>query len=39
MEPMDETKIIFGNGEEETTSRTKAFLGNLEAIYAMMINY
>jgi hypothetical protein len=31
MEPMDETTIMFGNGEE-TTSGTKAFLGNLEAI-------
>ncbi len=31
MEPMDETTIIFGNGEE-TTSGTIAFLGNLEAI-------
>ncbi|MFN9983184.1 MAG: hypothetical protein ACK53Y_24870, partial [bacterium] len=31
MEFMEETAIIFGNGEE-TTSNTKAHIGELEAI-------
>jgi hypothetical protein len=31
MEPMEETTIIFENGEE-TTSNTKAHIGELEAI-------
>jgi hypothetical protein len=31
MEPMEETMIIFGNGEERTSS-TKAHIGDLEAI-------
>jgi hypothetical protein len=31
MEPMQETMIIFGNGEE-TTSTTRAHIGDLEAI-------
>jgi hypothetical protein len=31
IQPMDETLIIFGNGEE-TTSNTRTHLGDLEAI-------
>ena len=31
MEPMEETMIIFGNGKE-TTSTTRAHIGDLEAI-------